>query len=233
MEYYTITQCDSSGNVLATYPILFDSFKQAQNYLNVINSTDLSYNIVRNNSSVVLSQTECLDDDLEEELDYDQESLEGYTLVKFGNGYLLRTTDDDEMYGQSYFYGKEFDGGWWNSSKSGWFFKNTHLDMLVERGAQMETSTKRSRSNPYSPRTSSTRSTRSSHKTVKSEPFSSTDPFNGCTWVEYGRGYLLKPRKNHPEYGEKYFGDYADGGWWNANQSGWFFKKDAYTALTQ
>ena len=46
------------------------------------------------------------------------------------------------MYGQPYFYGKEFDGGWWNPSKSGWFFKRSHLDMLLERGAHMETSMK-------------------------------------------------------------------------------------------
>ena len=231
MEYYTLTQCDSHGNVLATYPIVFDSFSQAQNYLSVLGSTDITYNIVRNNSEVVLSESEHLDNS--QEVDMDQESLEGYSLVKFGNGYLLSTSEDDEMYGQAYFYGKGFDGGWWNPSKSGWFFKKSHLDMLLERGAHMETSSRSSRSNPYSPRTSSTRSTRSSHKTVKQEPSSSTDHFNGCKWVEYGRGYLLKPRKNHPEYGEKYFGDYQDGGWWNASQKGWFFKKELYTSLTQ
>jgi hypothetical protein len=40
--------------------------------------------------------------------------------------------------------------------------------------------------------------------------------------VEYGRGFLLKPLKSHPQYGSKYYRN----GWWMESQEGWFFKKE-------
>lgn len=38
----------------------------------------------------------------------------------------------------------------------------------------------------------------------------------------WGRGYILKPLKSHPQYGSKYYRN----GWWNEQNNGWFFKKE-------
>jgi hypothetical protein len=38
----------------------------------------------------------------------------------------------------------------------------------------------------------------------------------------YGKGYLLRPSVQHPDWGQKYYHD----GWWNTNQEAWFFKKE-------
>lgn len=38
----------------------------------------------------------------------------------------------------------------------------------------------------------------------------------------WGRGYILKPLKSHPQYGSKYYRN----GWWNQQKKWWFFKKE-------
>ena len=38
----------------------------------------------------------------------------------------------------------------------------------------------------------------------------------------WGRGYILKPLKSHPQYGSKYYRN----GWWNQQKNWWFFKKE-------
>ena len=108
------------------------------------------------------------------------------------------------MYGQPYFYGKILmvDGGILLNQDG--FLKRSRP--VIFKGEHMETSAC-SRSNPYSPRTSSN-NTRTRHKTVKQEPSSSTDHFNGCTTLALFLQYDL------PQYGEKYFGDYQDGGYY-------------------
>merc|ERR1711871_1151056 len=39
---------------------------------------------------------------------------------------------------------------------------------------------------------------------------------------EYGKGYLLIPKKNHQDYGTKYY----HSGWWMPKHNAWFFKKE-------
>ena len=45
--------------------------------------------------------------------------------------------------------------------------------------------------------------------------------FDGMTLEEYGRGYLLKPPSDHPDFGTKYYHD----AWWRADLQGWFLKQ--------
>jgi hypothetical protein len=49
----------------------------------------------------------------------------------------------------------------------------------------------------------------------------------GLTFTEYGKGYLLSPRRNTSFRGEKYL----MGGWWNHSLSGWIFRSMAFDEL--
>ena len=44
---------------------------------------------------------------------------------------------------------------------------------------------------------------------------------SNVTLKEYGKGYLLIPEKNHPDWGIKYYNN----GWWIPKHNAWFFKK--------
>ena len=52
-------------------------------------------------------------------------------------------------------------------------------------------------------------------------------PFTTCCLDKYGKGYMLYPPDDHPDWGTKYYDNgIGDTGWWNKNKSGWFFKKE-------
>ena len=44
---------------------------------------------------------------------------------------------------------------------------------------------------------------------------------------EYGRGYILVPPANHPNFGDKYFRE----GWWRPDLSAWFFRSQFLDGL--
>tara|TARA_B100000674_G_C37758630_1_gene876823 strand:- start:330 stop:947 length:618 start_codon:yes stop_codon:yes gene_type:complete len=51
-------------------------------------------------------------------------------------------------------------------------------------------------------------------------------PFKNCSLKKYGKGFLLIPNSDHPDFGTKYYDNGAgDTGWWMPKKNGWFFKK--------
>ena len=124
--------------------------------------------------------------------------LNYYSIKKHGNGYVLFTNEDVEH--TPYLFGKEHDGGWWIPKLNGWFFKNCDLSMLQNLGAELV----------------------DSENVIEHTNSSSLEE---SSWSKFKGGYLLKPQKSHPKYGEKYLlGDYKFGGWWNNDECGWFFR---------
>ena len=84
-----------------------------------------------------------------------------------------------------------------------WFFKQKHLDWLKEHGAAV--SKKTTNKTPVAKKSSS--------KLVS---------LKNMKLSKYGRGWLLKPKKNSKSYGEKYFHN----GWWMPKHEAWFFKQE-------
>jgi hypothetical protein len=84
--------------------------------------------------------------------------------------------------------------GFWNKTLKGWVFKTDQLDFLVANGA----------------------------KVIKPEPTTTqkTNTFSKMTYHRYGKGFLLKPKHDHPDFGQKYYHD----GFWMPTQQGWFFR---------
>jgi hypothetical protein len=51
-------------------------------------------------------------------------------------------------------------------------------------------------------------------------------PFKNCSLKKYGKGYLLIPSTNHPDWGIKYYDNgVGETGWWMNKNNAWFFKK--------
>lgn len=153
----------------------------------------------------------------------------------YGKGYLLRPSENHPDWGDKYYH-----DGWWNQNQEAWFFKKEKLGDLLFQGAELQ----------EEPKTKSTSSNKTESKKVtkpKSTPVrrrskriskNSTKNDNECnkckkiTWEKnliqdlsletYGKGYLLRPSKKHPDWGEKYYHE----GWWNQKQKAWFYKKD-------
>jgi hypothetical protein len=84
--------------------------------------------------------------------------------------------------------------GFWNRTLKGWVFKTDQLDFLVANGA----------------------------KVIKKEPTTTQkkNTFSTMTYHRYGKGFLLKPKRDHPDFGEKYYHD----GFWMPKQNAWFFR---------
>lgn len=216
MDYYTVQQCDSKGNVLVNYPIVFETHNSASNLVNTLQTQNLTYQILKNRTNVVFNTDNSSSHATPQVVeDYnDEENLEGFHLRSYGKGYILSVDSFNEMYEEPYFYGKDFDSGWWDSRQKGWFFKEKYLDLLLERGAQFNKSVSKN-------------TVKNTHETTLG------DDFKGCRWKSYGKGWVLIPKKSHHKYGESYlFGkNYANGGWWNKNAGGWFFKECEYNNL--
>lgn len=292
MEYFTITQCDNNtGAGLATYPVMFSNYEDAMKYLDYIRNASFTYQITKNFSHVLdtsvsshvestapNSYTKYNDTDTDN-------SLNGYNLRYHKNCLVLshpQITSTDSKY----FYGKDFNSGWWNDSLQGWVFRKEHETLLVSYGASFESSTPDHSEDETPEETSNSLSgyvvysykrgyilkcdfaeetpyfwdeykeagwwnkneqgwfftksylqellddgaefiEKSTYQPV-SVPSKNVNPFDKTKWSQYGQGWLLKPSKNHPNYGEKYFGEYNNGGWWMDAQKGWFFKDSEY-----
>ena len=123
----------------------------------------------------------------------------------YGKGWLLRPPKNHSDWGKKYYY-----DGWWHVTQEAWFFKKEKLGDLLFQGAELKENVSSS-----IPRR---KSSRLQKKKVSWEP----SVEQGLDLKTYGKGYLLKPEKNHPDWGEKYYHN----GWWNQKQQGWFFKKN-------
>ena len=127
----------------------------------------------------------------------------GMSFTKYGKGFILTCDENDRRYGTAYLVDNSnrsgssvIDGGFWNSSANGWFFKKTHFDFLVESGAQF----------------------------IKSEDdfvTSDTQIIVRPKFTRYGKGWLLMSDENFPyDSSRKYF----ENGWYMPAKKAWFFK---------
>lgn len=149
------------------------------------------------------------------------DDLSKMKYTRYGKGYLLVPKSDDDRFGIKYFL-----DGWWMPSQSGWFFKREYKQTLRDHGAKFRKNLLGSsedfpESSSSSPQSTSSRKTRSS--TSNDESFET----HGAKFKKYGKGWLLVPKKSHPDYGEKYY----HGGWWNSSQNAWFFRNSVKNSL--
>lgn len=170
-----------------------------------------------------------------EEFDEDLTSMK---LYRYGKGYLLKPRKSDERFGMKYFL-----DGWWMPSQSGWFFKKEFKQMLKDLGAKYVKSSSKSSKSSTSPSTKSSRTssnsskkssstkskriTRSSNSSQTKVEESETFDTQGAKFRKHGKGWILVPKKSHPDYGEKYY----HGGWWFPSQNAWFFRNSVYEGL--
>jgi hypothetical protein len=61
---------------------------------------------------------------------------EGFTLKKYGKGYLLKSPDDHPDVGIKYYPSKEDCKAWWLRCDTGWFVKRENKNYFLERGAE-------------------------------------------------------------------------------------------------
>ena len=142
-------------------------------------------------------------EDETEELEYNSEddvvdygfSVQGLVLERYGKGWMLYPdTKKHEFYGQKY-----LGNGWWNHKAKGWFFRDMYVDELLAAGANMI----------------------EEDDMVLSETEAEHTLETMGSWSTYGKGWLFKPLKKHPHYGDKYY----KSGWWLTTQKAWFFRK--------
>ena len=168
------------------------------------------------------------------------------TLEVFKGGLLLRPAEDDWRAGEKYFM-----GGWWIEKHDAWFFKMSELNTLVELGAEYISDVELvdnqdvvvdTETYTVTDGESSVYSTDSEEDDGKDSVYSeemSTDEdsvysdegeevdLTSLDITTYGKGYLVRAPKDHPDYGKKYYGS----GWWMESHEGWFFKKEHYDEL--
>ena len=125
------------------------------------------------------------------------ENLTGMILTQYGKGLSLKCDSYDKRWGEKYFL-----TGWWMPTIEGWFFKDTEFDYLIGLGAEY---------------------LEDECLEHESTDFDSED----TNWSQYGKGWLLTPTKDHPEFGDKYF----NGGWWMPKHNAWFFKNSEKSKL--
>ena len=126
----------------------------------------------------------------------------GMEIVSYGKGFLLVPSENHPDYGQKYYH-----DGWWMPSSDAWFFKSKYYDSLIAGGAIDEEIIEDSE-NEYE------------ECGDTFEEYEDIGPFTDMTIESYGKGYLLVPPDDHPDFGTKYYHN----GWWNGRQNAWFFK---------
>ena len=157
--------------------------------------------------------------DEEEDIDLSDMFFESY-----GKGFLLHPPTNHELFGQKYFL-----DGWWMAKHRSWFFKSEFESKLLDLGA-IKVSVKSSKKSATT-RSSATKSATTKSATTKSQ---SSSDLSGMTFTKYGKGYILTTDETDSRYGTKYLlEDVDDGGFWNSNANGWFFRKMHYDLLTE
>ena len=172
------------------------------------------------------SGTDSSEDDTDsetgDELDYD---LSDMFFSPHGKGLLLIPPSNHEFYGQKYFL-----EGWWMPKHNGWFFKSEHEDSLLEMGAIKATP----KSSKHSKHSGSSKSSKSSKHSGSSKSSKHSKTLSGMTFTKYGKGYILTTDETDSRYGTKYLlSDVSDGGFWNGNGNGWFFRKCHFDLLKE
>ena len=137
-------------------------------------------------------------------------------LREYKQGVLLTVPKTYFKYGNPWFYTDEELGQWLNS-ESGWYFSRSMLPKLRENTFPWL----RDLSGSWCARTKTAEITDLSQGRGKRYRLRARSKKTGRTLIEYGKGYLLKPLEDDPDWGEKYY----KGGWWMPSQNGWFFKK--------
>ena len=171
----------------------------------------------------------------------DTPSLEGMFFRTYGKGYLLTPPADSEYFGVKYFL-----DGWWMSKFNSWFFKHDHWERLEELGATFvskRSGKSKSASAKSASASGSKGGTRKESKTTtrRSKSARFDNDFTGMSFTKYGKGYILTCDENDRRYGTDYLVDNStqkgsrtiDGGFWNSNANGWFFKKTHFDFLTE
>lgn len=175
------------------------------------NNSDFDPNDYSESESSDGSDSDSESDEEEEEEDID---LSDMFFERYGKGFLLHPPTNHELFGQKYFL-----DGWWMPKHRSWFFKAEFESKLIELGA-IKVSEK-----------SSKKSAKSSK--ISARPQNSSD-LSGMTFTKYGKGYILKTDIKDSRYGTKYLlEDVDDGGFWNTNANGWFFRKMHYELLIE
>ena len=123
------------------------------------------------------------------------------TLEKYGKGYLLIPKKSHSDWGEKYYH-----EGWWMNSQNAWFFKKEWHNYLMVNGA-ISMDDNESTLSDYS------------------DDYQEFDKnlFKGTVLKNYKNGLILKPKKSHPDWGEKYYHN----GFWNGSLKSWVFKPDA------
>jgi hypothetical protein len=160
------------------------------------------------------------------EIENAENCFDGMTVEQYGRGYLLIPDEDHSAFGTKYYR-----GGWWMPSQNAWFFKENYYEFLCSHGA---TATALADiANDYSSSNSTlddisaiteADDTGDENGDVEED---TTEMFVGMSLETYGKGYLLIPPNDHPDFGVKYYHD----GWWIPSQGGWFFKSENYDYL--
>jgi len=127
------------------------------------------------------------------------------TIETYGKGYLLIPKKNNVNWGEKY-----YNNGWWMKSKKAWFFKSNYHNFLMVNGAT-EIGDSDSDILDYS------------------DEYNELDKslFKGTILENYKNGLILKPKKSHPDWGEKYYHN----GFWNVSLKSWVFKTDAKNFL--
>ena len=138
--------------------------------------------------------------------------LSGLHIENYGRGFMIHPKLSHPSYGEKYFC-----GGWWNAKAHGWFFKQDQLDSLMAMGAIYTSAP-----------SSSVQLVDDDYNSEEDADYTDAD-FSTMVFMKYGKGYLMKPHRTHPDYGSKYFHN----GFWNARAKGWFFKREFKEFLSE
>lgn len=170
--------------------------------------------------------------DEEEDIDLSDMFFESY-----GRGFLLHPQTNHELFGKKYFL-----DGWWMAKHRSWFFKAEFESKLLDLGAikispkAPKASIKASKTSAKSSKSATTKASKTSAKASSktSTRSQSCSDLSGMTFTKYGKGYILTTDETDSRYGTKYLlEDVDDGGFWNTNANGWFFRKMHYDLLTE
>ena len=177
--------------------------------------------------------------DEEEDIDLSDMFFESY-----GKGFLLHPPTNHELFGQKYFL-----DGWWMAKHRSWFFKSEFESKLLDLGAikvsvkssKKSATTRSSATKSATTKSATTKSATTKSATTKSATTKSattksqsSSDLSGMTFTKYGKGYILTTDETDSRYGTKYLlEDVDDGGFWNSNANGWFFRKMHYDLLTE
>ena len=137
------------------------------------------------------------EDDDEEEVDDEVYTYDKFTIERYKRGLIMKCPSNHPLRGEKYLPSnhplrgeKYLSSGFWNKTLGGWVFKQNALEELQANGAKL----------------------------IKVEQYDKL--FSTMTFTAYGKGFLVYPPTDHPDFGEKYYHD----GFWMPKKNAWFFR---------